>query len=98
MLMTFVNLEKAFNLVRMVTMLNTLIKKGIGFKMANVLKRLYSNTNLFLQDVGTFMSTRGIRQGASSSDFIFIAFINELFKHLQNIYGVYIIFLVPFII
>ena len=56
--------------------------------MANTLKQLYSNTNVFLQDIGTFTTTRCIRQGASSSVYIFIIFINELFQHLQNIYGV----------
>ena len=41
-----------------------------------------------LQETGTFTATRGIRQGASSSVYIFIIFINELFEHLRNIYGV----------
>ena len=68
-------------------MLNILIKKGIGSKMANTLKQLYSNNNVFLQDLGTFTATRGIRQGASSSVYIFIIFTNELFQ-LRNIYGV----------
>ena len=81
----FVDLEKAFDRVRRVTMLNTLIKKGIGSKMANALKQLYSNTNVLLQETGTFTATRGIRQGASSSVYIFIIFINELFEHLRNL-------------
>ena len=61
--------------------------------MLKALKNLYSVTHVFFNGIGEFCSTCGIRQGASSSVYLFIIFINGLFKFLRgkfadsNIYG-----------
>ena len=81
---TFVDLEKAFDRVRRPTMLNVLNKNGLGSKMLNALKNLYSNTKVILNKIGSFRTTAGIRQGAASSVYIFIIFINGLFQYLRN--------------
>ena len=52
--------------------------------MLNAIKGMYSNTNVTLSKIGTIRSTAGIRQGASSSAYIFIIFINGLFKYLRQ--------------
>ena len=56
--------------------------------MLNALKNLYANTIIIMDKIGEFRSTSGIRQGAASSGYIFISFVNGLFKHLRSIYGV----------
>ena len=85
----FLDLEKAFDLVRRVTMLKVLMQQGMGSNMLYALKKnLYSNTKVVLDKIGTFTSTSGIRQGAASSAYIFIIFVNGLFQYLRSIYGV----------
>ena len=80
--------------IHYICILNVLSKLGMGSTMLNALKNLYSVTNVHLNGVGMFTSTTGIRQGASSSVYIFIVFINGLFAHLcskfpiSSIYGV----------
>ena len=69
-------------------MLNTLKANGMGSNMLRALKRLYSSTKVVLNNVGSLTSTSGIRQDAASSAYIFIIFVNGLFKHLRDIYGV----------
>ena len=78
---TFIDLEKAFDRVRRTTMLQVLCNTGLGYNMVNAIKNLYSNTNVMLHKIGNFRSTVGIRQGAASSVYIFIIFINGLFKY-----------------
>ena len=65
-------------------MLDVLINSGIGATMANAIKQLYSSTKIFYNSTGQFETTKGIRQGASSSAYIFIIFVNKLFNHLRN--------------
>ena len=83
----FVDLEKAFDRVRRTTLLSTLMKAGMGSNMLRALKNLYSCTKIVLNKIGRLTSTGGIRQGAASSAYIFIIFVNGLFKHLRDIYG-----------
>ena len=80
----FLDLEKAFDKVRRTTMIKTLLAAGIGSTMAKAIQNMYSNTKVHLHGVGQFITTSGIKQGASSSVYIFISFINGLFKHLRN--------------
>ena len=84
----FLDLEKAFDRVRRSTMLNVLMQQGMGATMLNALKNLYTTTNIIMNKIGKFRSTAGIRQGAASSVYIFICFVNGLFKQLRNTYGV----------
>ena len=86
---TFVDLKKAFDRVRRTTMLRVLCNKGLGYNMVNAIKNLYSNTNVMLHKIGNFKSTVGIRQGAASSVYIFIIFINGLFKYLRDRFTVH---------
>ena len=83
---SYVDLEKAFDQVRRSTMLRVLASLGIGSVMLSAIKNLYSVTKVFLNGVGEFVSTSGIRQGASSSVYIFVIFINGLFSYLRNIF------------
>ena len=52
--------------------------------MLEALKNLYRTTKVFFDGVDEFESTSGTRQGASSSAYLFIIFINGLFKHLRD--------------
>ena len=83
---SYIDLEKAFDRVRRSTMLKVLINLGLGTQMVYALKNLYSNTNVFVDKIGILNSTCGIRQGSSSSVYIFIVFINGLFQHLRSIF------------
>ena len=70
-------------------MLNVLMKQVCrDAAMLNALKNLYTNTNIIMDKIGEFRSTSGIRQGAASSVYIFICFVNGLFHHLRSIYCV----------
>ena len=64
-------------------MLQVLSEKGLGHVL-NALKNLYSNTKVTINNIGTFRTTAGIRQGASSSVYLFIVFINGLFQWLRD--------------
>ena len=65
-------------------MLRVLSNLGMGSIMLNALKNIYCQTSVHLKGIGSFISTIGIRQGTSSSVYIFIIFINGLFKHLRD--------------
>ena len=86
---TFIDLEKAFDRVRRTTMLQVLCNTGLGYSMVNAIKNLYSNIDVMLHKIGNFRSTVGIRQGAASSVYIFIIFINGLFKYLRDRFTVH---------
>ena len=45
---------------------------------------MYSYTNFFLEGAGEAETNKGTRQGARSSCYLFIIFINELIKHMKN--------------
>ena len=81
---SYVDLEKAFYKVKRNTMLRVLSNLGMGLIMLNTLKNIYGQTNVYLKGIGSFISTTGIQQGASLSVYIFIIFINGLFKHLRD--------------
>ena len=82
------DLEKAFDKVSRYKLLQKLIAKGIGNCMLQALKRIYKFTYCVLSyghDVSTkFRTFTGIRQGAASSALLFIAFIDDLVKHLEE--------------
>ena len=88
---SYVDLEKAFDKVNRNTMFRVLANLGIGSRMLEALKNLYRTTKVFF-DGSEFVSTAGIRQGASSSVYLFIVFINGLFKHLRNMFANSVIF------
>ena len=81
---SYVDLEKAFDKVKRSTMLRVLSNLGMGSVMFNPLRNIYSQTNVYLRGIGSFGSTTGIRQGASSSVYLFIVFINGLFSHVRD--------------
>ena len=70
-------------------MLQVLCNTGLGYNMVNAIINLYSNTNVKLHKIGNFRSTVGIRQAAASSVYIFIIFINGLFKYLRDRFTVH---------
>ena len=82
------DLEKAFDKVSRYKLLQKLIAKGIGNCMLQALKRIYKFTYCVLSyghDISTkFRTFTGIRQGAASSALLFIAFIDDLVKHLEE--------------
>ena len=80
----YIDLAKAFDRVRRSTMLKVLLKQGLGSRMFYALKSLYRSTRVFIDKIGTFISTTGIRQGSSSSVYIFIIFVNGLFCELRK--------------
>ena len=75
---SYVDLEKAFDKVKRSTMLRVLSNLGMGSIMLNALRNIYSQTNVYLRGIGSFRSTTGIRQGASSSVYLFIYSIYKL--------------------
>ena len=81
---SYIDLEKAFDRVDRGILFRVLANLGIGTTMLNALKNLYSVTRVFFGGIGEFCSTCGIRQGASSSVYLFIIFVNGLFKFLRN--------------
>ena len=84
---SYVNLEKVFDKVKRETLFRLLQNLGIGSAMLNALKNLYSSTMVFSSGIGEFQSTCVIRQGALSSVYLFIIFINGLFKYLRSNYA-----------
>ena len=87
------DLEKVFDRVDRVKMLETLHDHGMGRTMLEALKNMYSKTVSVIENIGTIICTIGIRQGAVSSCYIFIIFINSIISMLKtkfstnNIYG-----------
>ena len=82
------DIEKAFDKVSRYLLLKKLIKSGIGYAMLNALKALYTTTSCILTLSGkfstAFCTTCGIRQGAPSSSFLFIAFIDDLINYIRD--------------
>ena len=69
-------------------LLKTLVKMGIGTFMLESLKSLYSTTCCILKCFGkvshVFQTYTGIKQGASSSVILFIAFMDEVIDVLKE--------------
>ena len=84
----FFDLEKAFDKVSRYLLLKKLIKLGIGNCMLQALKRIYLFTTCVLstatENSSEFRTYSGIRQGAPSSVFLFILFIDDLISNLQR--------------
>ena len=85
----FFDLEKAFDKVSRYILLQKLIKLGIGSCMLHALKRLYSFTfcvllSIYPESIHEFQTYSGIRQGAPSSVFLFILFIDGLISYLKT--------------
>ena len=68
--------------------LEALIKMGVGTVMLNVLKCMYSSTRCILKGFGkissVFETHTGIKQGASSSVILFIAFLDDIIYTLKE--------------
>ena len=81
------DIEKAFDKVSRFILLKKLITLGIGNCMLQALKRLYTFTFCILSDGSEssdeFRTYSGIRQGAPSSVFLFIIFIDGLISYLK---------------
>ena len=84
----FFDLEKAFDKVSRYKLLKKLVGMGIGYCMLEALKKLYLCTYCILsfgKEVSNkFRTFSGIRQGASSSTLLFIAFIDGLVDYLKE--------------
>ena len=82
------DIEKAFDKVSRVILLQRLVTCGIGYFMLHALKCIYSNTFCILSMNGKYSSRfetkRGIRQGAPSSSWLFIEFIDDVIKFLRD--------------
>ena len=82
------DLEKAFDKVSRYKLLKKLVFKGIGNCMLQALKRIYKATYCVLsygQEISRkFRTFTGIRQGAASSALLFIVFIDDLVKYLEE--------------
>ena len=81
------DIEKAFDRISRLLLLRKLVALGIGSCMLAALKLLYIPTFCVLSFYGQmsdrFETSTGIRQGASSSVFLFIVFINDLIIYLK---------------
>ena len=82
------DLDKAFDKVFRYKLLQELIPKGIGNCMLQALKRICKYTCCVLSHEHgiskKFCTFTGIRQDAASSALLFIAFIDDLVKHLEE--------------
>ena len=82
------DIEKAFDKVSRYLLLKKLVSYGIGYHMLNALKSVYHKTSCILSLNGKysteFPTESGIRQGASSSSLLFVAFINDLVDYLRH--------------
>ena len=82
------DLEKAFDKVSRFKLLMKLAQLGVGNVMLQALKRLYMNTYCILsygrEFSEVFQTFTGIRQGAASSALLFIGFIDDLVKYLED--------------
>lgn len=82
------DIEKAFDKISRLLLLQKLVKLGIGSCILAALKLLYMPTYCILSFYGQkshrFETCTGIRQGASSSVFLFIIFINDLIVYLKD--------------
>ena len=83
----FFDLSKAFDRVSRFLLLKALVKMGLGTVMFNALKCIYSSTRCILKGFGKvseiFETYTGIKQGASSSVILFIAFIDDVIDILK---------------
>ena len=84
----FFDLSKAFDRVSRFLLLKALVKMGIGCVMLKTLKCIYSNTRCILKGFGklsqVFETYTGIKQGASSSVILFIAFLDDIIDILKE--------------
>ena len=84
----FFDLSKAFDRVSRYLLLKALVKMGIGSVMLLALKSIYSSTRCILKSFGkiseVFETFTGIKQGASSSVILFIAFMDDIIDTLKE--------------
>ena len=84
----FFDLSKAFDRVSRFLLLKALVNMGIGFVILNALKCIYSSTRCILKGFGkiseVFETHTGIKQGASSSVILFIAFLDDVIDILKE--------------
>ncbi|KAK6737683.1 hypothetical protein RB195_020033 [Necator americanus] len=83
--LTFIDLKKAFDLVEMEAVMETLDNKGVSTQYVEVLRELYSN---FMTATSPFSkisssSWRGVRQGDAISPKIFTATLENAMRKLE---------------
>ena len=82
------DIEKAFDHVPRYLLLKKLVSLGVGKSMSFALKQIYKFSICILKFQGelsnSFRMERGVRQGAASSVFLFNAFMDGLFDHLDS--------------
>ena len=84
----FFDLSKAFDRVSRYLLLKSLVKMGIGSVILEALKCMYYSTRCVLKGFGklskVFNTYTGIKQGASSSVILFIAFMDDIIDILKE--------------
>ena len=83
----FFDIAKAFDHVSRYLLLKKLVSIGVGRCMLKALQMMYFATYCVVNGKGTcskeFRTFTGIRQGATSSTNLFIAFMDDLIEHLN---------------
>ncbi|KAI4877023.1 hypothetical protein NFI96_006215, partial [Prochilodus magdalenae] len=84
----FVDFQKAFDSIWHNGLFNKLIESGVGGKMFDVIKSMYSHSKCAVKigtlRTGFFPQSRGVRQGCSLSPTLFNSYINELAEKLHQ--------------
>ena len=84
----FFDLSKAFDRVSRYLLLKSLVKMGIGSVILEALKCMYYSTRCVVKGFGklskVFNTYTGIKQGASSSVILFIAFMDDIIDILKE--------------
>uniref|UniRef100_A0A8C1LN31 Reverse transcriptase domain-containing protein n=1 Tax=Cyprinus carpio TaxID=7962 RepID=A0A8C1LN31_CYPCA len=84
----FIDFSKAFDSVQHTLLYFILIKNGIGGKVFNVLKSMYSKLKSCVKGneglTEYFDCTIGVRQGCTVSPFLFVLFLNEYITMLKK--------------
>ena len=85
---TFVDYQKAFDLINRDELWFKLLKFGVSTKMLEIIKSMYTSVKLCIKHQSSlsdfFENNAGVKQGEPLSPFLFLMFINDLFECLKN--------------
>lgn len=79
----FVDFSKAYDRVSRKKMIEVLKSMGCGKRMLRAIQAMYEGTKHILKSA-TICASVGVRQGAPSSCFLFIMYINRLVKMISD--------------
>ena len=80
----FIDFSKAYDLVPRQKLFKILKESGCGRVMLSALVAMYRATEGIL-GTAVVTATRGVRQGLSTSCFLFVIFVSELIKRIKNV-------------